>query len=188
VYKAVSHEETEFTIIDSSSILGGVETLVVRLARFLNRDGMNVRLLCFNPTSFVRRELSEFEFQEVHLKSSISYITGKEIGLLKESLRSHGRIFKFVLAPNYSNLQLASLLSNENTVLLNGFFHPSAWVTDLSNGLLLDATNLLCSSKASIRKKRVNIHWLYQQDLLRKLDTRSANWFMSDLIKKYHEY
>lgn len=188
MYIAISDTETEFTIIDSSSNIGGVETLVVRLARFLNRDKRNVRLLHFNASSFVRRELSEFDFQEVHLESSISYLTGKEIDLLRNSLESHINGFEFVFAPYYSNLQLASLLPKENTVILNGFFHPSAWVTHLSFGLLSDVAKHFHSSKTSIRKIKVNDHWLYQQDLLRKLDNHSANWFMSDLVKKYHEY
>jgi len=188
LHTAISDQETEFIIIDSSSYVGGVETLIVRLARFLKRNKMNVTLLYLKPSSFVRKELSELNYREVQTKNAISYMSRREIELLKESLESHSYGFEFVLAPYYSNLQLASLLPKENTVILNGFFHASAWVTDLSNGLLLDATNLLCSSKASIRKKTINHHWLYQQDLLRKLDCRSANWFMSDLVKKYHEY
>lgn len=173
-------DSNQYVVIDSSSNVGGIETLIVRVVSYLLKNGLSVSLLFLNSNSYVNRVLTESKgVTRTHfsIPYGLPYLSVNEGKGISERLNNcFSAESTLVLSSNLSHLQLILHLNRSDVTVLNGFFHTESWVNEL----------FVMHEKILPRKR--NSLWSYQRALLADLDYGAANWFMSDVVKKYHEF
>ncbi|WP_198468395.1 hypothetical protein [Acetomicrobium sp. S15 = DSM 107314] len=182
----------QFVTLHPTINLGGAETLLARIIRFLSRQNIKV-IMITHENDFVYSELltaSEKGFVDIwclpKTRKGVKYLYDEDILDLEhlgQGLRSAIKGTLCVYAPYFNNLQLAMTIfrKSEDVRILTSFLHPEAWPTSLF-------FSRLSRYKESIRPLKKNKLWHYQRNLLKILDKNNACWFMSDSVKSYHEY
>lgn len=182
-------KRTYVTYYDVSG-LGGAETLHSRIVNYLAASKCKLYMIA-SERDFTYKQISK-EFLEDIIRIPVDGIylstknnsqkEKKEIQELAKSYLSLNDNMLLAYAPYFSNLQVTMMIfeSFQHARLFTSFLHPEAWPRALFSWPSVYGK--------SIRPLRKNSLYYYQKELLKKLDTGSASWFMSDLVKKYHEY
>jgi len=174
-----------------SEYTGGAETLLLRMVSYSVKRNRSVSMFSIE-NDFVFRNLNDKILEKIDMKlldplilMPIMYMEDKDYNSLSHMIlceTEYCTFDTFVYAPYFNNLQASMLIfdKSRNFKLFTAFLHPEAWPRVLFSWPSVHGK--------SIRPLRKNSIYYYQKELLRKLDLGSANWFMSDLVKKYHEY
>ncbi len=182
-------KRTYVTYYDVSG-LGGAETLHSRIVNYLAASKCKLYMIA-SERDFTYKQISK-EFLEDIIRIPVDGIylstknnsqkEKKEIQELAKSYLSLNDNMLLAYAPYFSNLQVTMMIfeSFQHARLFTSFLHPEAWPRALFSWPSVYGK--------SIRPLRKNSLYYYQKELLKKLDTGSASWFMSDLVKKYHEH
>lgn len=179
----------KLAILFSSTAIGGAETLMARISRYSIRHNYDLQLVNTSCESVIKDLIEPEKFSSIvdlSLSLGTGLMTKKEFERLvaAKELVSKTADEIHILAPYFHNIQIAMAAFRpyaDRVRITTAFLHTEAW----SRALF---TIPLFGKRQQIRDLKQNSLYYYQKHLLQRLDLGSANWFMSDLVKKYHEY
>lgn len=180
---------TYVTYYDVSG-LGGAETLHSRIVNYLAASKCKLYMIASERDYAYNQIPKELLGNIIRIPVDGKYLSTKNNSLkekkeIQELVKTYLSLNDTILlayAPYFNNLQITMMIfeSFQHARLFTSFLHPESWPRAIFSWPSVYGK--------SIRPLRKNSIYYYQKELLKKLDTASASWFMSDLVKKYHEY
>lgn len=179
-----------FLTFCNSTNLGGAETLTTRIINYLAADNKRTYMFATkddyafnnlsskNQRNIIRIPIDDFCLSSKNISPrTLSKFTERVLEYIPYNTEN-----LYIYAPYFNNIQLMSLVFYEirNAKLFTGYLHPEAWP-----GSLFPFFSRFKKTIKPIKKSRL---YHFQQINLINLDRHSANWFMNDIVKKYHEY
>lgn len=180
---------TYVTYYDVSG-LGGAETLHSRIVNYLAASKCKLYMIASERDYAYNQIPKELLGNIIRIPVDGKYLSTKNNSLkekkeIQELVKTYLSLNDTILlayAPYFNNLQITMMIfeSFQHARLFTSFLHPESWPRAIFSWPSVYGK--------SIRPLRKNSLYYYQRELLKKLDTGSANWFMSDVVKKYHEF
>jgi len=180
---------TYVTYYDVSG-LGGAETLHSRIVNYLAASKCKLYMIASERDYAYNQIPKELLGNIIRIPVDGKYLSTKNNSLkekkeIQELVKTYLSLNDTILlayAPYFNNLQITMMIfeSFQHARLFTSFLHPESWPRAIFSWPSVYGK--------SIRPLRKNSLYYYQRELLKKLDTGSANWFMNDVTKKYHEF
>ena len=175
-----------YIFVDSSIVLGGVETLLIELAKYLINKDNKVYFTSYKTENIYKNNLSEvdnifFLYKQVEPKT-IEFFSSRELKLEKRNILDQldENQEYHVIAPYFDALQFAIAVFGDknNFKLMHLWAHTQSWCTTLK----------LKNNDWFTKEKIVNSKYMYQKKLLAALRDNGGDFYSSRSVTVFNSW
>lgn len=175
-----------YIFVDSSIVLGGVETLLIELAKYLVNKDNKVYFTSYKTENIYINNLSEvdnifFLYKQVEPKA-IEFFSRRELKLEKHNILDQldENQEYHVIAPYFDALQFAMAVfgDKKNFKLMHLWAHPQSWCTTLK----------LKNNDWFTKEKIVNLKYMYQKKLLEALRDNGGDFYSGRSVTVFNSW
>ncbi len=175
-----------YILVDSNTTLGGVETLLIELAKYLVKKDNKVYFTCYKTQNIYKKYLLEFDnifFLDRKVEPKlIEFFSKRELKIEKQNIQNQLEKSQeyHVITPYFDALQFAMAVfgDKKNFKLMHLWAHTQSWCTTLR----------IKKNDWFIKERIINSKYMYQKRLLEDLNNNGADFYSTRSVTVFNSW